>query len=199
MKIARRQVLLTIFAVMCCAAIFIGISVLMLRSQSQPIDKSESQVPYAEAEGTPKGLLFNFDEGNSVFLYFNPDENNTMAILLPHDCDETAVANYGYTVFRRIKTDYDMLEEFIDRIGGIEIDNMRYTGVQITDMLRQSLDKQLRRNVISGIFNRIAKNSLTSENLVFIIENSNTSFSFPDGYSLLLEIQSLANNLYFVN
>ncbi len=199
MKVIRKQLLLTVLAVLVCAAIFTGVSYLFLHTNSQPSDSTESLIPYTENDGTPKGLLFGFDEGGSVFLYFDTEQDNTMAILLPHDCDKEAVADYGYTVFRHIKTDYAMLEGFIDRIGGIEIDNMRYTGVQITEQLGHSVDKQLRRDIIAAIFEEIADDGLKSENLVYIIENSQTDFSFPDGYSLLGNIRSFASNLHFVN
>ena len=195
----RRQILLTVLAVMCCASIFLGVSYLMLKNEVKPTKQNDSTIPYTENEDTPKGLLFNFYEGGSVFINFDTSQDTTMIILLPHECDQSAVSEYGYTVFKRIKTDYAMLEGFIDRIGGIELQNMRYTGVQITEQLKHSVDKDLRRNIISAIFEKLAQNGLTSENLVFIIENSTTDFSFPDGYSLLSSIGALANNINFIN
>lgn len=200
MKSVRNQILFTILAVMCCAAVFLGISFLMLSNTSKPVRQNESAIPYTESQdATPKGLLFNFLEGESVFINFDTEQNTTMIILLPHNCNETSVSEYGYVVFKRIKSDYTMLEGFIDRIGGIEFNNIRYTGVQITDELKHNADKQLRRDIISAIFEKIADKGLTSENLVFIIENSDTDFSFPDGYSLLMNIETLSRNVNFVN
>ena len=195
----RRQILLTVLAVMCCASIFLGVSYLMLKSGAEPTKQNESAIPYTENEDAPKGLLFNFYEGGSVFVNFDTAQQTTMVILLPHDCDQTAVCDYGYTVFKRIKTDYAMLEGFIDRIGGIELQDMRYTGVQVTEQLKHSVDNDLRRNIISAVFEKLALNGLTSENLVFIIENSTTDFSFPDGYSLLSNIGALSKNINFIN
>ena len=171
----------------------------MLKSSAEPTKQNESAIPYTENEDAPKGLLFNFYEGGSVFVNFDTAQQTTMVILLPHDCDQTTVSDYGYTVFKRIKTDYAMLEGFIDRIGGIELQAMRYTGVQVTEQLKHSVDNDLRRNIISAVFEKLALNGLTSENLVFIIENSTTDFSFPDGYSLLSNIGALSKNINFIN
>ena len=199
MKQAGKNVLIVILVVLCCAAVFTGISYLMLYTPSSQSSAKDDFVPYVESDDTPKGILFGFDNGGSVFLYFDAKNPSTMVLLLPNGATPNDVDAYGYTVFRTVKTDYAMLEGFIERVGGIEIDNTRYTGVQISDMLRHDAQKPIRRQVISAIFKKLAANGLSSENLVYIIENSRTDLSFPDGYSLLTDIEKLSKNIHFIN
>ena len=92
-----------------------------------------------------------------------------------------------------------MLEGFIDLIGGIELEKARCTGVQVSDMLCHDAQKEIRREIISAVFKRLASNGLSGEELVFVIENSDTDLSFPDGYSLLKNFEQLAKNIHFIN
>lgn len=199
LKQASRSILIVVLVVLCCAAVFTGLSFVMLRTPAEQSDSDNNFVPYVENEDTPKGILFCFDEGGSVFFYFDTDSSSTAVLLLQNGATSDDVSAYGYTVFRTVKTDYQMLEGFIDHIGGIELENTRYTGVQVSDMLRHDAQKEIRREIISAIFKHLASNGLSGEELVFIIENSDTDLSFPDGYSLLQSIEKLAKNLHFIN
>ncbi|MBE6797500.1 MAG: hypothetical protein E7531_04090 [Ruminococcaceae bacterium] len=199
MKQASRSILIVILVVLCCAAVFTGLSFVMLRTPAEQSDSENNFVPYVENEDTPKGILFCFDEGGSVFFYFDSDSSSTAVLLLQNGATTADVDTYGYTVFRTVKTDYQMLEGFIDHIGGIELENTRYTGVQVSDMLCHDAQKEIRREIISAIFRHLASNGLSGEELVFIIENSDTDLSFPDGYSLLQSIEELTKNLHFIN
>ena len=95
------------------------------------------------------------------------------------------------------------MARFIDLYGGLELETDsetgRYTGVQVTDMLAHSTGKALKKQITGGILDKILQNGFTKEQLLFIIENTETDFNYPDGYILIDNLRYPLRNIYFVN
>lgn len=193
-----------VLSVIVSAAVFTGAAFLFLREDSSHADNALEGVPYYEELPNAVGLLFCFEEGGSVFLNLDFDENETRVLLLPNGANDSDVTRYGYTVFKTVKTDYECLSSVIDRLGGIELRDdtlglLRYTGVQVTETLSHTAAEDIRREIISAVFEKIKAGAFTKETLIYIIENSDTALSFPDAYAWLPHLQDIAADLQFIN
>ncbi len=199
-----KKALYVALSILVSAAIFTGTAFLFLYDKSSPADNTLEGIPYYEETPSAVGLLFCFEEGGSVFLNLDFDENETRVLLLPNGANDTDVTAYGYTVFKTVKTDYECLSSVIDRLGGIELSDdtlgrLRYTGVQVTETLSHTAAEDIRREIISAVLEKIKAGAFTKEILVYIIENSDTSLSFPDAYGWLPHLQDIATDLQFIN
>ena len=113
---------------------------------------------------------------------------------------ETEAENYGYTVDYEIICNYEMIGYLVDVAGGIELDGLRYTGVQITEMLEYNPQditskKLITQNIIKGISN----NGFAKENLLYIIDNSETNLKFNECFDWVEWIPKLCRFPRFVN
>ena len=122
------------------------------------------------------------------------------------DTEQTAVGDtlYGYSVDYLIEGDYDLLSGIIDIAGGIEMENgeevLRFTGVQVTDILSRTTDREeLRRKIISKIIEKIRETGFQKADFLYIIENSNTNLTVPDCYYWSDYITDLCTNARIIN
>lgn len=205
MKERIKSFLITLGVMLGCIVLFfaVAVGVLAPHTDSTGGDNSES-VPYYNTDlPDSMGFLFNFYGGGGVFINFDFMSEKTAVILFDDNTDRSAVLQYGYTADKSIQADYTFLGEFIDLYGGLELQvsgsTQRYTGVQVTDLLAHSTDRELKRQVIDGILKKIEQNGFTKEQLLFIIENTETELNYPDGYILIDNILGPLKNIYFVN
>ncbi len=202
MKINLRTTIYVFLAVIVTAAIFTAMTYLGVSQSEGQADNTVPSVPYYnETPPETAGILFRFNDGGSVFLNLDFYENKVSVILFENRTVKQRVLDYGYTVTYTVDTDYIFLSEFIDRFGGIEMNIegtlLRYTGVQVTDMLREdSLDK---RRVISVVLDKISKKGFSKNDLLFIIKNTTTELSYPNGYPYIEPLKNLCRNVSFVN
>lgn len=156
-------------------------------------------------DNTP--IMFLWEEGGGEIVYLDFKNSRIELILLPKDCDENAALVYGYTNFEAVKANHLLLSGIIDRLGGIELETsdamsgvLRYTGSQISSLLAANPeDFELKRTVSEKIFEKISSLGFSNKDFMFIINNSNTTLSFPDCYGWEGEIASMAKNLVIMN
>ncbi len=199
MKKNSRIILSVFAAVLLCAACFIGISAVMLASGDTDVNTPLNNMPYSNAAPLSLGLLFCFDDGGSIFCEFDAVTTKTSVILLKNGDGKDQLKPYGYTADFVFDCEYSVLECLIDNLGGIDMDNYHYTGVQISEILRHTAEISVRKRVVSAVFGKISAVGLSSQALVDLIEQSSTDFSFPDGYSLLALMPALCQNIVFIN
>ena len=196
----------TIFYV-CCAIILTAVILSIMAyfgisSGKQSTDNTILGVPYYnETPPDTAGFLFRFDDGGSVFLNMDFYEEKISVILFDTKTVKQNVLEYGYTVNYTFDTDYIFLSEFIDRLGGIEMNLegslLRYTGVQVADLLKnKQADK---KTVVSVLLQKISKNGFSKNDLLYIIKNTTTELNFPSGYPYIAPLPKLCRNINFVN
>lgn len=182
--------------------IFIGVGYSYLNRELKPTENKTESVPYYPEAPESAGVMFDIC-GDRTLCYMN-FEDGSLNILF--DTEETAVGDtlYGYSVDYLIEGDYDLLSGIIDIAGGIEMENgeevLRFTGVQVTDILSRTTDREeLRRKIIPKIIEKIRETGFQKADFLYIIENSNTNLTVPDCYYWSDYITDLCTNARIIN
>ncbi len=202
MKGKFRTALYVLSAVVITAAIMSAMTYLGISDNERVADNKAPGVPYySQTPPDTAGILFRFTGGGSVFLNLDFYEEKISVILFDTKTVKQSVLDYGYTVTYTVDTDYIFLAELIDRFGGIEMELegslLRYTGVQVTDLLQnKQVDK---RQVISVMLQKISKNGFSKNDLLYIIKNTTTELNFPSGYPYIEPLPKICRNVSFVN
>lgn len=193
-----------IIVVVCCFAAFAVIARFSFYQPEHTAGNPVSDVPYGEPTIENQGLLFVFYEGGSVFLNFDFLEDKISVMLFDSAVTPLYMRQYGYEVNNCFKADYHFLANFIDRFGGVVFSYndsgiMRYTGVQVTEMLASNNDKEFKKTIIQSFFKKIDAVGITQKDLLYLIDNTTTDMSFPEGYDLLENTEGIFKNIHFIN
>lgn len=164
------------------------------RLKKSMVNESVESVPYYTQIPENKSVLMTVCQ-DKILLNLNFEEEIINIIFL-----ETEAENYGYTVDYEVICNYEMIGYLVDVAGGIELDGLRYTGVQITEMLEYNPQditskKLITQNIIKGISN----NGFAKENLLYIIDNSETNLKFNQCFDWVGWIPKLCRFPRFVN
>ncbi len=191
---------LSVFAVIIiCGVCFVGVSYLMLSSSGATVDTPLEFIPYGNTVPSVMSVLLRFEDGGSIFCEFNTEITKTSVILLHNSADNDDLQPYGYRAEHIIDSNYSALVGLIDNIGGVDMGDYHYTGIQITEILRYTTDLDVKRDIASAVFNKISVVGFSNRTLVDLIEASSTDFSFPDGYPLLSFMPAMCKNVEFIN
>ena len=157
-------------------------------------NESVESVPYYTQVPENKTVLMTVCQ-DKILLNLNFKEEIINIIFL-----ETEAENYGYTVDYDVICNYEMIGYLVDVAGGIELDGLRYTGVQITEMLEYNpQDITSKKLITQNIINGIAKNGFTKEKLLYIIDNSETNLKFNQCFDWENWIPKLCRLPRFIN
>lgn len=175
--------------------IFVCSGYFYLNHELKETEKNESSIPYYNEAPENVGVLFDIYSDRTLF--YLDFEKNTISVLSDNKNTDIGDTLYGYPVDYTIIGGYDLMVYIIDTVGGIELEAeseiLRYTGVQIADMLSKSTDtKAIYRKIIPQIFKKLKEKGLRREDLLYIIENSETNLTFPDCYVWSDYIKSLS-------
>lgn len=178
-----------------------GYSYLTVSKEQDVTDNSVSSVPYYSVPENA-GVLFETDKGKT-FLYFDFEDQNLNVIF----ADSLKVQNdniYGYCVDYTVKTTEEVLAGIIDILGGIDIEfeqeSLNCTGIQVITILNTQNDTEnIRRSVIIKIIEKIGEIGLSSEDFLYIIENSETNLTLPDCYFWTEHMLNLCKRVNYVN
>ncbi len=194
------------FIFLCCALVFFGGSYAYLSINLESEGKQEAEakdytVPY-EKLPDDKGVLFTTPDNSAVLVYLSFTDS-AIRLLNIESYNEQQSEYFGYSVDFTINADYALLGGIIDRIGGLNLETegqfMRYTGVQVIDMLSSSYGEDIKSQVIFAVFEQISKNNFSKEDFVYIIENSDTDLTVPDCYYWPDYIADMSRRVDFVN
>ena len=149
------------------------------------------------------GVLTEFPDETGCVIYFD-FANSSITALFCDDVNEIGKEYKGYSVDYNLKADYPLLSGIIDRSGGINLDIkdglLRYTGIQITDILSTIGDPTNIRSIIAkAIFKSISENGITTDDMVYIIENSETDLSVPICLSWPEYLKDMCRNSTVIN
>lgn len=182
--------------------IFIGSGYLYLSYQLKPTEIKEETVPYYSTVPDNAGVMF--DICADRILCYMDFEKNLMNIVFDSKNIQIGENLYGYPVDYMINGNYDLISYLVDAVGGIEMETeeeiLRFTGVQIEDMLSRTAEtEELYREIIPEILKKVYENGLEKEDFLYIIENSETNLTMPDCYYWPDYIKSLCKNAIIVN
>lgn len=200
-----KNVLKKAFVIFLCGFIFFGASYAYLdyniKKNTISAEQKEYKVPYARTPEN-KNLVFVFADDSALLVHLDFDSMGIRLI----DIDEfdTNITNYtGYNVDYTIKTDYRLIEGIVDRVGGINLNTnnemLRYTGVQVVDLISYGCDNTLKRQIINAVFEQIAQNSFSKDDFVYIIENGKTNLLIIDCIYWVDYIKEMSRRINYVN
>ncbi len=186
------------------AAVLILSFSLTVGVKSKPVVEPEEKVPYKQSQAPLFwGLLMNFSGGKSVYFGFDAEVGTTSVILLPENAQSSEVSQYGYSVDCEVRAEFDFLSSFIDSFGGIELNTdsgiFSFTGVQITDMLKKTNDIEFKKRIINKLFAKIKVENLRKDHLSLLIENTETTLTFPMAYYLDETVNNAVFDIRFIN
>ena len=204
-KIFNKSIFKTVFIIALSALVFFFTSYFYLdrnfKQQAAATERKDTTVPYKNLPDNA-GIAFVLPDFSAVLVYLD-FENNSVAVLNVEDYDASNSVYYGYSVDFTVETDYELIGGIVDRIGGGNIEKngetLRYTGVQVIDLISENQDATLKKQLILQIFEQFSKNNFSKEDFIYIIENSKTDLSLIDVIDWLDRIDKINKNIKFVN
>ena len=201
----NRTALKSAFVIFFCFIMFFGGSYAYLWSNLKETEKSadtkDFNVPYSSVPADC-GLLINAPLNQKWLIYLDFTET-VCTVISCDDIKQDAKMHLGYSIDYTITLDYDIIAGIIDRIGGIELESngelLRYTGIQVVDLIYVNGENISARDIISAIFYAISKNGFSKSDFVYIIDNGNTDLTVPICFDWPLYIKSLCRNFSFAN
>ena len=194
----KTKIFLTSFTVSICSLlIFMAIGFLYLESINKTVENKTEKVPFYQVPEN-KGILLDID-GIKTLFYMNFEKNN-LSVIYP-DMEEEI---YDYEIDYKIKSDYKIVEEIIDILGGIDLkiseETYNYTGAQVVDLISKTEDiEPLKKTVTEKVIEKIGERGMTLEEFVYIIENSETNLTIPDCYTWPEYMSEICKNVRFIN
>lgn len=201
LKNTVKYVLLLAGLCVVCLLTLVGGGYAYLSFNTEKTDNKASQVPYEFAPPENAGIMFEFC-GDRTFVYLN-FENEEMKIVFPLNGDSEDTV-YGYSVDYTVKGDYYLLAEIIDAADGIELQSddgkYRYTGVQIAELLSNTVDtEELKRNIIAALTRKTANFGIDENVFYDIIKKGDTNLTVPDCHRWAEYLSLLCKNCTVVN
>ena len=180
-----------------CLAVFIGLGYYYISSQIEPVEGETESVPYYKYIPENKGLLFRFGT-RTVYTYLDFTLSSVTVIINPNDETES-----GYETDYTVTADYDLIADMIDYFEGISLDlegePLRYTGLQVVDLLSKDTGNELRQKIISSLFLKISHQGVGLDFFNSIITNSKTNLKMPDCYFWADNMDEISKSINFLN
>ena len=160
--------------------------------------ETTENIPYYESIPEDTAIVFNIC-GDSILINLGFSEKRINIIFLGQG-EENSSEIFGYDIDYRIYSDYDLVGYLVDAVGGIELEDMRYTGVQITEMLEYSnVRYETKRILTDKIITGIANKGFTKEDMLYITENADTNLKFASAYLWIDYIAEICRFPQFAN
>lgn len=193
------------FIIFLCGMLFFGLAYAYLYFNfNKPIAKADQKdytVPYNPMPENA-GVAFLLPDSSAV-LAFLDFENGCINVVNIEKYDVHNKLYYGYTADFTVQTDYELISGIIDRVGGINIEisgeTLRYTGVQVVELISEKQNTNIKPQIIYGIFKQISKNNFSKDDFLYIIENSSSDLKLVDCIYWLEHIDNLCSRINIVN
>lgn len=189
------RILKTIFLSLVFGAVFFvaGFFYLNSRLENMTVSEKTESVPYYSVPSDATILMNICEDKILLNLKFEEEKINIAFV-------EGGEYDYGYTIDYTLNSNYELVGYLVDISGGIEINGLRQTGIQITEMLQfTQVKNSQKREIIEAIVKGIANSSFTKEDLLFIIENSESNLKFNECYFWTGYISKLCKFPCFIN
>lgn len=202
MKRNTKLFLKTVIISAWCLAVFLGIGYYYLSKNLTETEIKAPNVPYYNQTPQNCGLLFEI-LGEETFVYLDFENSKITVSLYPQEIVEDTNEIYGYPLDFRINADVDFIADLVDYLEGIELDfenrTLRYTGVQVVDIIFADKDFELKPQILKSICEKIAENGMEKDMFLYIVENCETNLTVPDFYYWPEYIKNLCANLHIID
>lgn len=164
--------------ILMCMTVFAGSAYLYLRYDqlNRQTDLEQSLVPYSSVPESA-AILLNLPHGR-FWLHLDFE---SLTLTVKNQIPDEFTDDEYFTV----SADERLTAGMIDRVGGIELltdgELLRFTGHQVTELLNSSVDPtELRNAAIKEYLKKAGEVGISRQDLVFMIENSETDLTVPD-------------------
>ncbi len=172
-----------------------------ISQDASKVDKAKQNVPYKSIP-VSCGVMFVLPS-NSAMLCYLDFEKEHICVLDVDRYDSAIPEYYGYSVDYTVQVNYELIEGVVDRVGGVDINKngtiMRYTGVQIIELIENEYSSNIKKQIISQIFLKISNNGFSADDFIFIIENTKSNLVFTECIFWLDYIEKMSKNVTFIS
>lgn len=204
-KIFSKGLFKSAFIIIFCGALLFGAAYAYLyynfNKQTAKAEQKDYTVPYKNVPDNA-GIAFLLPDSSGVVAYLD-FENSCINVINIENYDTGNDLYYGYTVDFIVEADYQLIAGIADRVGGVNVETngktMRYTGVQILDLISVSSDANIKTQIIMQIFKQISENDFSKDDFVYIIENAESNLTVIDCIYWIEYIDEMSKNINFVN
>ena len=146
-----------------------------------------------------RGLLFLNEDGSGAFIFLDFSSISTYLYVFPEKAEENAaLLPYVTDGIFYIKSDF--LPRLCDRLGGIEMrDEAGEKCICFSSSLMAFCEKKLSYEdmlqLCDSFFEKIAKTGLSSEDFMFIIEETRSDISYSVCYDWIPHIKEMMCNI----
>lgn len=170
----------------------------LVKTETEPIEK----VPYYQEKPENAGVLIDI-LGDKTYIYFDFENSKIASVLFLEDKDIEGNEIYGYPIDYNLETNVDFVANLVDYLSGIELDLngeiLRYTGVQIAEIIMKDQDKIYKKEIFQNIIKQISIKGIGNDFIMDSQENINTNITVPQFYYWCDNIKGIADNLLVVD
>ncbi len=189
-----------------CTALFVTAAYLYLNRLTDfesEVTAPNSSIPYEKSKCENTCLLLTFPDGSATSLYLDFNSPSVSAAVYEEYTPQRESV-LGFAPDFTLGFSSEALCGIIDRIGGIELtlngSEQRYTGIQIDELAATAkITPELYREILKTVFKKFSAVGITSEDLVYLIENTSTNLTVPDCYYWQESLPQLFANTFIVN
>lgn len=181
---------------------FTFIAILLLPAEIAPPKQSVHEniegIGYTKYPSS-RGLLFLGEDGSGVFIFLDFSSISTYLYVFPENAEEnTELLPYVTDAVFNIKSDF--LPRLSDRLGGIEMtDETGEKSICFSSSLMVFCEEKLNYDKLLQLcisfFEKISKIGLSSEDIMFIIEETDSNISFSVCYDWIPHIKEMFCNV----
>lgn len=204
MKKSLRTVSVVLFSLSVFCGLLTIIGILLLPAEIATPEKyageNISGIPYSDTPQN-KGLLFTLPDSSGAFIYFDFDDILTHCYLFNENAAENA-ENLPYFIDYTFNITPEFLAALCDRLGGVVMTDKNgvsslYFSASLTAFWQNVPTEEQRLQHCISFFDKIAKTGLSSEDFMFIIEETNTNLSYSVCYDWIPHIKEMFCNYVF--
>ena len=157
---------------------------------------------YYSEDVLPETLLFCFADGSGVLLHLDFPALLTGAYVFEENCEENA-SLLPYQITYKFYADEDFLPLLADRLGGVEAEDEKgekktYFSAAVREFFQKKPDEENRKKLAVAFFEKFSKTGLSSEDFMFIIEETKTNLVYSVCYDWLPLVKVMFSN-YLLN
>lgn len=203
--ILLKSVIKRIFISLACGSLFFcvvyGYLYHNLNKTVLDIGQKDYSVPYRHVPEN-KGIGFLLPDNSAVLVYLE-FEKNCIDVINVENYDKDNDLYYGYTMDYTVEVTERLIGGIVDNVGGVNVrigeKTLRYTGVQVEQLIANTDDEKIKRQIISEIFRQISKNGFSKESFLYILQNAKTNLSITDCIYWLDYINEIRKNINFID
>ncbi len=192
--------IMSVFAAVLGFFTFIGILLLPaeIAPPKQSVHENIEGIGYTKYPAS-RGLLFLSEDGSGAFVFLDFSSISTYLYIFPENAEENAaLLPYVTDGIFHIKSDF--LPKLCDRLGGIEMrdetgENCVYFSSSLMAFCEKKLGYEERLQLCISFFDKIAKTGLSSEDFMFIIEETESDISYSVCYDWMPHIKEMFCNV----